>query len=244
MLSTLRLASLVVVGGVLGSLTLGSAPAASQEIAQSDLQIIPANPTQETLPSPGSANPKPIPLEPIEAVAPDASMPDASAAEPLPAVAPLVSPAAEGSTINYSDELMSVDFPLDWQAEVVGDSVMIANVTTDEAALIATQIARVAASPGAVVDANIDSFIEEGASVGRYRTVTIDGQDALVIWLSERPGVLSDAIATFIGYGNETILLFTRYAPDNEAAEESALQLHTSFKSLALPNPATTGAAD
>jgi len=160
-----------------------------------------------------------------------------AAAQVLPATAPLVAPAAAGETTRYSDDLMRVDFPTDWKIDVSDEGLMIANVTTEEAQLVATQIARIAASPGAVVNANIDSFIDEGAAVGRYRAVTIDGQDALVIWLSERPGVLSDAIATFIGYGNETVLLFSRYSAENATAEESILQMHLSFANLALENP-------
>ena len=145
----------------------------------------------------------------------------------------LIPPAAEGTTTTYTDEEMSIDFPADWQVEMIENGLMIANVTTVESELVATQVVRMAAPPGPVVNANIDSFIDEGSAVGRYRTVDIDGQEALVMWLSERPDELTAAIATFIGYGNETILLFSRYAPDNETAEDDILRLHTSFTNLA-----------
>ena len=234
-LSSLRLSRLVVLGGITGSAVLWASLVVSPAIGQSDIQIVPANPQSGSLPAPGTTRPSASELPTDASIETDASEPESAemdTPEPLPTQAPLVEPAAEGSTTNYTDDLMSVDFPMAWEINVTEENVMISNVTTDEASLVVTQIARVGASPSAVVDANIDSFIEEGASVGRYRAVTIDGQDSLVIWLSDRPGVLSSAIATFIGYGDETILLFTRYAPANEAAEESILQLHTSFSNL------------
>ena len=233
MTSTLRLALLA----TFGLISLGTIPAA-QAATQSPLQIVPANPGQNTLPAPAepdlstphSAAPSPIspaPANPAPAnqeSAPEPPSPESSA--------PLVQAAPAGTTANYSDGVMSIDFPADWKADVSADGLMITNVTTDENALVATQVNRIAASPGAVVNANIDSFIKEGAAVGRYRAVTIDGQSALVIWLSNRPDPLSSAIATFIGYGNETVLLFSRYSPDNATAEEDVLRLHSSYHNL------------
>ncbi|MEM9149922.1 MAG: hypothetical protein AAGB19_05660 [Cyanobacteria bacterium P01_F01_bin.3] len=99
--------------------------------------------------------------------------------------------------------------------------------------MVDTRLYQVDAPPGPLVDANIDSFIEEGAAVGRYRSVTIDGQSALVIWLVDRPGDLSSAIATFIGYGDQTIFLFSRYSPENVDAESAILDIHGSFLNLA-----------
>ena len=160
----------------------------------------------------------------------------------VPLTEPLVVPVAAGETTNYSDEAMSVDFPADWTIEVTENGeVMIASVTTTQTDLVATQIARIAAPPGAVVDANIDSFIAEGSAVGQYRTVKIDGQTALVIWLSERPDSLSEAIATFIDYGDETVLLFSRYSPENSTAEEEVLQLHTSYSNLSADSDLSAG---
>ena len=92
---------------------------------------------------------------------------------------------------------------------------------------------RVAAPPGPLVDANIDSFIEEGAAVSRYRSVDIDDRSALVIWLAERPNELTAAIATFVGYDDETVFLFSRYSPDNEGAEAEILAMHASLTNLA-----------
>ncbi len=207
-------------------------------IAQPELLVAPANP----LPAPGSPTPasaQPLRSSDVDAeVELEAEIESELEAESELETEVLVSPAAEGTTTNYSDEAMSIDFPADWQVETIENGVMIANVTTDEAALVATQVVRIAASPGPVVDANIDSFIEEGAAVGRYKTATIDDRSSLVIWLSERPGTLSSAIATFIDYGDETILLFSRYAPDNDAAEENILRLHTSFASLEVEDAA------
>lgn len=185
-----------------------------------------------------AANPAPI-SAPVE-TSPD-SLPDAlsspqsvpaESAEPEPGLAPLAVPDDGIATTNYSEQGMSIDFPVAWEVETIENGVMIANVTTVETDLVATQVVRMAAPPGPVVDANIDSFIEEGSAVGRYQSVTIDEQDALVIWLSERPGSLTSAIATFIGYGDETILLFSRYAPTNETAEDDILRLHSSFANL------------
>lgn len=233
MTSTLRLSLLA----TFGLISFGSIPTA-QAAAQSPIQIIPANSRQSALPEPaepGSSAPNisaPKPVNP-ESVNPEPVNQESSPQPPSPESSePLVPPAAAGETTNYSDSTMSIDFPADWKADVSADALMITNVTTDENNLVATQVNHIAASPGAVVNANIDSFVKEGASVGRYRTVTIDGQSALVIWLSDRPDTLSNAIATFIGYGNETVLLFSRYSPDNTTAEENVLRMHTSYRNL------------
>ncbi|MEM6450089.1 MAG: hypothetical protein AAF703_07240 [Cyanobacteria bacterium P01_D01_bin.105] len=151
-----------------------------------------------------------------------------------PAPERLVQPADADDVIRYSDDTMAVSLPKAWEIKEIENGIMVSNLTTTPAELVATQIVNIEAPPGAVVNANIDSFMEEGAIVGRYRTVMIDGQSALVMWLSNRPDELSNAIATFIGYGNQTVLLFSRYASDNETAEESILQMHTSFSNLAI----------
>ncbi|MGB3296434.1 MAG: hypothetical protein WBB01_25900 [Phormidesmis sp.] len=147
---------------------------------------------------------------------------------------PLVEPDDTAETVQYSDEVMAVDYPVNWQVAVIDNGVMISSVPEAEADLVATQIVRIAAPPGPVVNANLDSFAEEGSAVGRYRKVEIDGQSALVMWLSDRPDELSQAIATFIGYGDETVLLFSRYAPTNPAAEADILRLHSSFTRLSV----------
>ncbi len=244
MISNLRFSLLM----AFGSLAIGALPAVAQSTIQSaaepPMQIVPANPLQNELPDPSAPDPalsEPALSEPSEpdATSPNPSAPDSSSPIPLgPEIAtpaePLVQPAAAGETTNYSDAVMSVDFPTDWKAEVVDENiVMIANVTTEETALVATQVVQMAAPTGAVVNANIDSFIEEGSAVGRYRTVLIDGRQSLVMWLSERPDdTLTSAIATFIDYGDRTVLIFSRYAPDNATAEEDVLRIHTSYQSL------------
>ena len=220
-----------------GLISLGSIPTV-QAATQSPVQIVPANPEQSILPDPaepGLSEPDSSAPEPVNpnSANPDPVNPDASPEPSSPESSePLVQPAPAGTTTNYSDDAMSIDFPADWKVDVSADGLMITNVTTDENNLVATQVNRIAATPGAVVNANIDSFIKEGAAVGRYRAVTIDGQSALVIWLSDRPDPLSKAIATFIGYGNETVLLFSRYSPDNATAEEDVLRLHSSYRNL------------
>ena len=162
---------------------------------------------------------------------------------PLPATpTPLIEADDTAETAQYSDAVMSVDYPVTWQVSVIDNGVLISSVPETAADLVATEIVRIAAPPGPVVNANIDSFIEEGAAVSRYRTVEIDGQSALVMWLAERPEALSQAIATFIGYEDETVLLFSRYAPTNPAAEADILRLHTSFTKLAATEDASDGA--
>jgi hypothetical protein len=236
MISTVRFSLLV----ALGSLAMSAVPAVAQstnaqstnQIAAEPMQIVPANPSQHTLPDPAASDPS-MPAPSMSA--PSMSAPAASEAADSEAVTPepLVQPAAAGETASYADAVMSVEYPVAWTVEVVDDTtVMIANVTTEETGLVATQVVQMAAPPGAVVNANIDSFIEEGSAVGRYRTVTIDGREALVMWLSERPDTLTQAIATFVDYGDRTVLMFSRYAPDNATAEEDILRLHTSYRSL------------
>ena len=142
----------------------------------------------------------------------------------------------QASIANYTDAKLSVDYPATWQLKQLDDGIIISSVTTTPAELVATQIVRMAAPPGAVVNANLESFTEEGSAVARYSRATIDGQDALVMWLSDRPDELGSAIATFIGYEDETVLLFSRYAPENTTAEEDILQIHTSFTDPATAN--------
>ena len=145
---------------------------------------------------------------------------------------------AETNTAHYADEKISVNYPATWQIKTLDDGILISSDAATPAELVATQIVRMAAPPGAVVNANIESFTKEGSAVARYSRATIDGHDALVMWLADRPDELSSAIATFIGYDNETILLFSRYAPENTAAEADILQIHTSFT-----DPAATATA-
>lgn len=152
----------------------------------------------------------------------------------LPAPEPLVQPDETAEVTRYADAAIALDYPAAWKIQVVDGTVTIANVPETAENAIETQIFQIASPPGPVVNANIDSFIGEGSAVGRYRTVTLDGQDALVMWLSDRPNELPSAIATFIGYGNQTILLFSRYSPTNEGAEADILRLHSSFTNLAL----------
>jgi hypothetical protein len=252
MISTARFSGLI----ALGSLAMGAVPALAQAEPMQPMQIVPANPLQNTLPAPTVSDPTvsdpsasaptvsnpaafdlsapsamPGPAMP-EPEATEPAMPEPEAAEPESLPESLVEPAAVGETANYADAVMSVDYPTNWTVEVVDDTtVMIANVTTVETGLVATQVVQMAAPPGAVVNANIDSFIEEGSAVGRYRTVTIDGREALVMWLSQRPDTLTQAIATFIDYGDRTVLIFSRYSPDNETAETDVLRIHTSYRS-------------
>ncbi len=157
----------------------------------------------------------------------------------LPAPEPLVQPDETAEVTHYSDEAIALAYPAAWKIQVVDGTVTIDNVPETAEDAIETQIFQIASPPGPVVNANIDSFITEGSAVGRYRTVQLDGQDALVMWLSDRPNELPSAIATFIGYGNQTVLLFSRYSPTNEGAEAEILRLHSSFTNLAVTPPAT-----
>ena len=198
--------------------SLGVAP--SRSLAQS---VIPANPVE------------PATREPVSS--PEASTSDAESSEatsPSFEPAPLVSPdVAAVETANYSDGEMSLDYPVTWQVEVNQEGIVaISSTSTASAEQVLTQVFRVASPPGPLVDANIDSFIEEGAAVRRYSSVTIDEQSALVMWLADRPSGLGSAIATFIGYGDETIFLFSQYSPESERAEDRILQMHSSFSNL------------
>ena len=72
----------------------------------------------------------------------------------LPATpAPLVEPENTAETAQYSDEVMSVDYPATWQVSVIDNGVTLANVPETADGLIASQIVRIAAPPGPVVDA-------------------------------------------------------------------------------------------
>jgi hypothetical protein len=223
MISTLRLSALAVLGITSAGLAI-ALPASAQISAQLNSHRIAQLPVQPANPTPVQANPAPEPAVP--AATPTAAPTAAPTAEPL------VEPDG-GPTTNYSDGAVSIDYPTDWTIEVADDSLKIANLPESETDLVSTQVFQIASPPGPLVDANIDSFIEEGAAVDLYRTVTIDGQSALVMWLSERPGTLSQAIATFIGYGDKTVLLFSQYSPENSEAEGNILRLHTSFSNLA-----------
>ncbi|MEO1393472.1 MAG: hypothetical protein AAFV90_11230 [Cyanobacteria bacterium J06634_5] len=204
----------------------------SAAVAQQTTTVVPANPTPVNAANESAETDADLET-PIENAAINQPAGVIESETDIPEPAPLVTPANPDDLTTYSEDGLSIDFPLDWTTEVAGESVMIANVTTVETELVATQVVRMAAPPGAVVQANIDSFIEEGSTVGRYQSTTIDDQDALMIWLSERPDdALTSAIATFVGYGDETILLFSRYAPTNETAEDDILRIHTSVRNL------------
>ncbi|MGB3570432.1 MAG: hypothetical protein WBA01_00225, partial [Phormidesmis sp.] len=104
-------------------------------------------------------------------------------------------------TANYSDGALSVDYPASWQIVVNQDSnVQILDGAKGGPDEVVTEIFVIDSPPGALINANIDSFISEGSAVGPYGQVTIDDQRAFTIWLSNRPRALSRAIATFIGY--------------------------------------------
>ena len=137
-------------------------------------------------------------------------------------------------TTNYSDERISVDYPVSWQIVAGQDnSVQILDGTQGSADEVVTEIFVIDSPPGVLINANIDSFITEGSVVGPYGQVMIDDQQAFTIWLAERPMALSRAIATFIGYDDQTVLLFSSFTPENEAVEERLLELHSSFKKVA-----------
>ena len=193
-------------------------------------------PTNPVLANPVPANRVPTDSDPnTSAPSSETTMPaNGSSETELTEDSTLVEPAAASDITRYSNNMMAVSLPKGWTVEEIDNGVMVSNVTTVPSELVATQIVSIAAPPGAVVNANIDSFMEEGATVGRYRTTTIDNQSALVMWLAERPDDLSSAIATFVGYGSQTVLLFSRYAPENEIAEEKILQMHVSFANLAI----------
>ncbi|MEL6938457.1 MAG: hypothetical protein AAFO84_04620 [Cyanobacteria bacterium J06598_1] len=164
------------------------------------------------------------------------SAPAAESPAEVPATTPLIIDESVDpvETANYSDGTLSIDYPATWEISVdeAGD-LAIDNASDVLLDRVETQLFRVASPPGPLVNANIDSFIEEGAAVSRYSSVEIDEQSALVMWLADRPDEeLSSAIATFIGYGDNTIMLFSRYAPENATAEDSILRLHSSFTKL------------
>ena len=198
----------------------------SPAIAQVNTQpaIVPANPQDSPQDNPVD-NDLEETLEPQSPVAEPFSSEDAELIQ-----APLVDPSAPDiETATYTDEEISVDYPAAWEIEQLEEGLMISSVTTSPAELVATQIVRMAAPPGPVINANLDSFSEEGSAVTRYSRATIDGQDAFVVWLTDRPDEFGSAIATFIGYENETILMFSRYSPENPTAEDDILRLHASF---------------
>ena len=184
-----------------------------------------------TLPSRAQAEDAPVvALDPADALddlgAADAEMEPGS--EQLPVAVPMA---------NYSDGQLSIDYPAAWQIAVNQDGgVQIVDGTKGSPDEVVTDIFVVDSPPGVLINANIDSFISEGSVVGSYGQVKIDDQQAFTIWLSERPRTLSRAIATFIGYDDQTVFLFSSFTPENEAVEVSLLALHNSFKKIADDN--------
>ena len=229
--------------GSLAAGLLASGLILSPAIAQVETQpaIVPANPQDSPQDNPVDENLEAVPEMPSPAAEPSAS----EEAELIQA--PLVDPSSPDiETATYTDEEISVDYPATWQIKRLEDGLMISSVTTSPAELVATQIVRMAAPPGPVINANLDSFSEEGSAVTRYSRATIDGQDAFVVWLTDRPDEYGSAIATFIGYEDETVLMFSRYSPENSAAEDDILRLHSSFTDptdvISSPLPSSTAA--
>ena len=222
------------IAAALATTSTWTSACAQSPLPSSEENIQPANPLE--LPAEVPAEVEEVPAETLESLpAPGSSI-----------ESPLVESSEDSvDTVNYADEEISVDYPAAWQLETLEDGILISSAATTPTELIATQIVRMAAPPGAVVNANIESFTAEGSAVARYSRATIDGQDALVMWLSDRPNEdsLESAIATFIGYEDETVFLFSRYASENTAAEASILQLHNSFTDPAA-SLESTGEAD
>ena len=217
-------------GGSLAVAFLASGLASTPAIAQIDTQpaIVPANPQSSPQDSPQDSFMGNGLEETSETQSPVAA--PSFLEDPDLVQAPLVEPGSpNANTATYTDEEISVDYPATWQIKRLEDGLMISSVTTAPTELVATQIVRMAAPPGPVINANLDSFSEEGSAVTRYSRATIDGQDAFVVWLADRPDEFGSAIATFIGYEDETILMFSRYSSENSTAEADILRLHTSF---------------
>ena len=142
----------------------------------------------------------------------------------------------------------SIQYPQDWQVNLLGeDSIEIVNAGADPRLNIHTTVRLLRENPDAVVNRSIDQFVSDEVRVKGYRIVTVDNQSAFRIWMgdymSEHITVVGDAIqqadtdavATFIGYGdNQTALLVSHYAADHPDAETQILQIHDSFTNTGM----------
>ena len=137
----------------------------SAVVAQQTTTVVPANPTPINAANESAETDADLET-PIENAAINQPAGVIESETDIPEPAPLVTPANPDDLTTYSEVGLSIDFPLDWTTEVAGESVMIANVTTVETELVATQVVRMAAPPGAVVQANIDSFIKRAPLSG------------------------------------------------------------------------------
>ena len=128
----------------------------------------------------------------------------------------------------YETAKFSVTYPRGWQANAQGeDGVAIVSLADGVNMAIRTDIVILREDPQVAVPQRLDQIAADGLSVQRYSLVAIDGQSGLRIWYEPEAG--QQAIATFVGYGNQqTVVLTSQYAPDS-MAEPLVTQIHESF---------------
>lgn len=153
-----------------------------------------------------------------------------------------------GLTTYEQLDSFSIQYPQDWQVNLLGeDSIEIVNTGANPRLNIHTTVRLLRENPDAVVNRSIDQFVSDEVRVKGYRIVTVDDQSAFRIWMgdymSENMAATGDAIqqadtdavATFIGYGDDqTALLVSHYAADHPDAETQILQIHDSFTNTGI----------
>lgn len=98
---------------------------------------------------------------------------------------------------------------------------------------IKTAVVRVEENPDTFVSRELASIIDNGYQVRRYRTVTVNNQTALRLWIGDLPLDYPRQMITFIGYGQYgTAMIVTYYDTPTADAEPMIEQVHNSFELL------------
>jgi hypothetical protein len=153
--------------------------------------------------------------------------PTLAAVEPAVALADFVT--------HTESNAFRIQYPQAWQVDQLGeDTIEIVSTEPDPTMDIHTKVQLLRENPDAVVNRSIDAFVAEEVLVRRYSLVRVDNQSGFRIWMGnhrdQQSGMQGNAIATFIGYGeDQTAVLLSQYSPDNPEAEELILQMHDSF---------------
>ncbi len=150
---------------------------------------------------------------------------------------PSENPAATDYETYVEPGQFSVEYPAGWQVDRTDNqSVQITSYspssdkTLTQTEDIKIQIWLIPEDPAAIVDSALSDISQGGPTLRNYTAATVDGQPALMLWLTGEPLEFPNAIHTYVGYGNqETAVIFSSYTASNPDAEVVIDRINASF---------------
>lgn len=137
-------------------------------------------------------------------------------------------PSAPRDLDRYETPNFRVDYPKGWQVTPHGDDgVTVVSISDGVNMPIRTDILMLREDPQVAVPQRLDQIADEGLAVQRYSLVMVDGQSGLRIWYEPEAG--QQAIATFVGYGNQQTVVMTSQQAQDPVIEPLVIQIHESF---------------